>query len=230
MTFETFARDVEAALIKRGVSEGEAFNAIGNYGAVISERYKAGGYSAARVAEEIDLHRSGFDDAAERVRTFSEVKAPIQVAPRDKSTGEYTHSRDRLCGCDHTLGSHSATTAGGSRPCFEAGCACDKFRAPRTQAHKTASKHKTKMPTYAAAREALFAYLRTEGWKLDTSLKIPHATSPDHRTRVWFKAQAVYVDRDMEGYGGRFNFKSARSSWLDIRAISPAQFAKDVQT
>ena len=93
-------------------------------------------------------------------------------------------------------------------------------------AHKTASKHTSKPPTYAAARAALFAYLRAEGWKLDTSLKIPHATSPDNRTRVWFKAQAVYVHHDDRG---RFDFKSARSTWLDIRAITPAQFAKDVQ-
>lgn len=54
---------------------------------------------------------------------------------RDKANGQYAPAGlDKLCGCGHTLGQHSAnrTTVAGVRvqECFEA-CNCECFKAAR---------------------------------------------------------------------------------------------------
>lgn len=68
--------------------------------------------------------------------------------------------------------------------------------------------------TYAKAQNEIMLGLDHMGWKLSGALKIPHATAPGGRFRLWFKAQAIYSSD-----GSRVNdFKSARSTWAgDIR-------------
>lgn len=86
--------------------------------------------------------------------------------------------------------------------------------------------------TYPQARADLLNYLATTGWKVQPTLKIPHATSPDGEFRLWFKPQAIWFTdlKNKEGfYGGgkaRHDFHDARtlSYDLDIRALTPEQF------
>ena len=52
--------------------------------------------------------------------------------------------------------------------------------------------------TYAQAHNIILNYLMSNGWTLKTRhrlkpMKVPHATSPDGGTRLYFKAQAIYV-------------------------------------
>jgi hypothetical protein len=67
--------------------------------------------------------------------------------------------------------------------------------------------------TYPQARERLFAHLRSLGWTVKPSLKIPQAVTPAGNV-VYFKAQAVYLNQ--------------HSLWIDIREISPSQFVEVV--
>ena len=80
------------------------------------------------------------------------------------------------------------------------------------------------MPTFKQARYALLTYLREHGWTVSDALKVPHATSPDGRYRLWFKPQAVYYTNAQEVGPGRsgHTFGNARSLWVDIRETSPA--------
>lgn len=36
--------------------------------------------------------------------------------------------------------------------------------------------------------------LRALGWKVMVNLKVPHATSPEGDTRLWFKTRSVYLN------------------------------------
>jgi len=84
-----------------------------------------------------------------------------------------------------------------------------------------------KAPTYLEARAELFKYLEDKGWKVNSTLKIPHATSPDGDVRMWFKTQAVWVS-----YGdahGRHDFKNARSIHGDIRRMKPEEVIADAK-
>jgi len=82
---------------------------------------------------------------------------------------------------------------------------------------------KKKKPTFAEKRVELFAHLKKEGWKVVEHLKVPHATSPDGETRLWFKTQAVYMSR-----GNNHTLNSARSIWADIRDLDANQFMQTV--
>lgn len=56
-----------------------------------------------------------------------------------------------------------------------------------------------RFPTFDQAKHDVLSYLRQAGWKVSPfgsaygALKIPHATSPDGRLKLWFKAQAVHA-------------------------------------
>lgn len=67
--------------------------------------------------------------------------------------------------------------------------------------------------TFKQKKAALLADLRALGWHTKSDLKVPHATSPDRRIRLWFRAQAVYV-----GYGIT-NSNDARSLTSDMRLV-----------
>lgn len=78
--------------------------------------------------------------------------------------------------------------------------------------------------TYKEAREKLFAHLQSNGWKLQTwnpstmrPMVVPWASKGD--VKVWFKPQAVLVGPVLA---------SARSTFLDIRKLTPEQFVKAV--
>jgi hypothetical protein len=81
--------------------------------------------------------------------------------------------------------------------------------------------------TYAEAHSAYQSALIKEGWK-DTGLKnkVQHITSPDGTTRLWFKAQAVYMTRDTNVYGAKHDFKNARSvtHGADLRTVPADKF------
>jgi len=89
------------------------------------------------------------------------------------------------------------------------------------------------MKTFKVARQELFAYLRLNGWNVQTTkkggceeLKVPYATSPDNKTQLYFKAQSVhYVWSGI----GAFELGNARSIFVDIRAISPAAFLEHIE-
>lgn len=78
--------------------------------------------------------------------------------------------------------------------------------------------------TYIQARTAIFAHLEDNGWTVKKDLKIPHATTPDGRFRLWFKSQAVHYTA--APYGAAHVGRDARtvSYSLDIRTIHPVQF------
>ena len=67
--------------------------------------------------------------------------------------------------------------------------------------------------TFAQARAIIFARLATEGWTLQSGLKVPHATSPDKQTRLYFKTEAVYINDSL----GVLQFQNCHSMWIDIR-------------
>lgn len=95
--------------------------------------------------------------------------------------------------------------------------------------------------TYAAAREKYFETLRALGWDVRRGsqvdgrlLKIPHATSPDGKIRLWFKPQALWVSYGVLTECKRFadsdgvaklshDLGAARSTWLDIRRVHPLE-------
>lgn len=73
--------------------------------------------------------------------------------------------------------------------------------------------------TYKQAREKIFDYLRSAGWKVTTfstrtmrPLKTPYATSPDGSIKLWFHPQSVYVG---ETPGG------THSLHVDMKTDSP---------
>lgn len=88
----------------------------------------------------------------------------------------------------------------------------------------TAAKPKTK--TYAEAKEGLQSHLASEGWKVQAGLKVPHATSPDGKTRLWFKGQAVHFTHSESG---KHDAKEARTVTYDtnsLKSMKPADYVK----
>lgn len=86
--------------------------------------------------------------------------------------------------------------------------------------------------TFIQARAAILAYLATQQWKVVDGLKVPHATSPDGTTRLWFKAQAVYLtqtDGHIKG-GNKHQLGDARtlSYTLDIRTMDGPAFLAEL--
>lgn len=81
-----------------------------------------------------------------------------------------------------------------------------------------------KRPTYKEAQDFHLGELQKIGWSVKTHgprgpLKIPHATSPDGKYRLWFKTQAVHAS---ESDSGNHDFDRARSEFVDIRAMHPS--------
>ena len=91
---------------------------------------------------------------------------------------------------------------------------------------------KKKRPTFQKAGEAIRAYLKDQGWTIQTrnqhsgaSLKFPYAVDPRGHSRVWFKKQAVYLGKNRPGA----NINQARSLHMDIRDMSPEEFFQDLK-
>lgn len=82
-------------------------------------------------------------------------------------------------------------------------------------------KEEAKQKTYAQTFAEFMDALEKDGWTLKRSLKIPHATSPDGKHKLWFKTQAVYQSRGDQGFG------DARTlTYNDLRKYDYAQFKK----
>lgn len=79
--------------------------------------------------------------------------------------------------------------------------------------------------TFSQARDRILDTLAKRGWSVvrwgpSGTLKVPHATDPSGRLRLWFKAQSVYYAL------GTRNLNDARSLWIDLRAISGDAFER----
>jgi len=83
-----------------------------------------------------------------------------------------------------------------------------------------------KLPTYAAARSALLATMRANGWTVAADLKVPHATitkpgKQNEQIRVYVLPQTLKVQwRNALDYGRgqiEWDVSSARASGLDYR-------------
>jgi len=78
--------------------------------------------------------------------------------------------------------------------------------------------------TYKQARLRLFTALREKGWTVITfstrtmkDLVEPYCDVPGTGYRLWFTTQAVHYGK---------NRLEARSTFIDIRAVTPEQFVK----
>jgi hypothetical protein len=76
---------------------------------------------------------------------------------------------------------------------------------------------KYNQPTFRVARQRLLAGLEARGWRVARSLKVPHATSPDGATRLWFKTQAIYVNDPGTNPSA---FSNTHSLVSDMRTLS----------
>jgi hypothetical protein len=64
--------------------------------------------------------------------------------------------------------------------------------------------------------------LKREGWEVREGLMVPHATSPDHKTRLWFKARAVYMNdlgTDPRDYKNTHSLSSDIREYVDLRGL-----------
>jgi len=77
--------------------------------------------------------------------------------------------------------------------------------------------------TFLAARAEMLAFLRSEGWKVKSDLKFPHAISPNGRVHLYFKPQAVYIGEGISSMG------DTRSMWIDIRDVDGPTFMRAVE-
>jgi hypothetical protein len=68
--------------------------------------------------------------------------------------------------------------------------------------------------TYVAAKQRILRELGQDGWDTRPNLKIPWAEPSDKAFKVWFKAQAVYLNE--------------HSMFIDIRGMSTPQFIREV--
>lgn len=89
----------------------------------------------------------------------------------------------------------------------------------KARTERAAGRAAGRLPTFEAARRALFDALRAQGWSVVSGLKVPHATSPDGTRRLWFKTQAVYRTE-----GPPHSFHDALSTHTDIRFAPAAQW------
>jgi hypothetical protein len=78
------------------------------------------------------------------------------------------------------------------------------------------AKPNSRRPTFKQAQSEILNYLRDQGWGVKANLKIPHATDIYGDVRLWFKAQAIYIE-----CGKPFRFGSARSLHVDPREVNP---------
>lgn len=77
--------------------------------------------------------------------------------------------------------------------------------------------------TFKAAHDRLFQELHSYcGWTLSSPyLKVRHATSPNGKVRIWFKAQALWVSN-----GDKHTLNDARSLHVEARGLQVASLVK----
>lgn len=70
-------------------------------------------------------------------KTAGQLDREIAMAAnRDRATGRYVDTIDRMCRCGHPLSLHTAARVAGGQPCISgdlsgAECACASFKAQR---------------------------------------------------------------------------------------------------
>ena len=79
--------------------------------------------------------------------------------------------------------------------------------------------------TFNQARDRILDCLERRGWSVarwgpSGTLKVPHATDPSGRLRLWFKAQSVYYAINSRNLG------DARSLWTDLRSTTGEDFER----
>ena len=68
----------------------------------------------------------------------------------------------------------------------------------------------------------ILAGLKDAGWTVVPSLNIPHATSPDKTTRLWFKTRSVYLndlDTDPRDFAHTHSLSSDIREYPDTEAL-----------
>lgn len=82
--------------------------------------------------------------------------------------------------------------------------------------------------TYLAARAAILAHLASLNWTCKPDLKVAHATRPDGKLRLWFKAQAVHYTQSTIGKHDAGDARCVTYD-LDIRTMTPEKFLNFIQ-
>lgn len=72
-----------------------------------------------------------------------------------------------------------------------------------------------KQLTYKQAQGVILDALEKWDWTVKRNLKVPHATDPYNRVRLYFKPQAIYFDK-----GSPFSLGAARSLHVDSRWLA----------
>ncbi len=72
--------------------------------------------------------------------------------------------------------------------------------------------------THKQIQAAILVGLKTMGWDTKPGLKVPHATDPSRRLRLWFRPQSVHYDIDNQGRGN-FAPSNARSLFVDLKRL-----------
>lgn len=86
---------------------------------------------------------------------------------------------------------------------------------------------KPKAKTFAQALSDILSHLRSKGWTVNSSLKVPWAEDKDRKTRLWFSAQAVKMAHNAKG-GVSKDIGDAHSMWIDLRKVSGDEFMDDI--
>jgi|WetSurMetagenome_2_1015567.scaffolds.fasta_scaffold07491_8 hypothetical protein len=92
---------------------------------------------------------------------------------------------------------------------------------------------KQKLPKFADAKKGHLDHLKSQGWSVKDKgpdfkpLKVPHATSPNGKTRLWFKSQSVHASQT-DGKA-KHDMHNAHSVTDDSRTMSPQQLHAHVQ-
>lgn len=81
--------------------------------------------------------------------------------------------------------------------------------------------------TYKQIQADILGGLEAMGWDTKPRLKVPHATDPSRRLRLWFRPQSVHYDIDNRGRGN-FAASSARSLFVDLKRLDTISSARDV--
>lgn len=156
------------------------------------------------------------------------ARAYVALTPRGyqllAETGQQPHAIEWIEWIEWMAGASPIVRARTPAPKPPKTPATPKVRTPRSGAARAA-----KVPTFKAIQTAILANLRTAGWNVQASLKVPHATSRSGRLRLWFKPQAVWYST---GHAhGSYSLAHAASLHTDLRSFgapgnTPEEYAE----
>jgi hypothetical protein len=145
---------------------------------------------AADVARHGTTHGKSPDEVAQMKDAAYERS---DIAALDHFQREEEARRGSPATASGTAESRPAATAG-LRAAHAAGASAPAAKGPKIHA------------TYDAAHKSYLEGLKNDGWDVKTMgpsgpLKVPHATSPSGKTRLYFKTQSIYRSVDNNKYG-----------------------------